>query len=230
MSKVALIGAGSIVFTKQFLNDMFNTPCMAGSTYALMGPTLWKLEKMKQYADQIIEKNNIDAHIYCTTDRRDALKDADFVILTFQVGGNVSNKPGYITNLPADATVEVPVYADQYGFHPTYIGALPMQLAAMNQSNLTTQGLAAQAAIEADPELVYWAIAMDPLTSTKVTLNECRNMVADLFEAEAKGLPQFEGKTFKRLNDIDVPEGTVGVPVPEDPALAINNRFAKLAE
>ena len=31
---------------------------------------------MKQYADQIIEKNNIDAHIYCTTDRRDALKDA----------------------------------------------------------------------------------------------------------------------------------------------------------
>ena len=71
---------------------------------------------------------------------------------------------------------------------------------------------------------------MDPLTSTKVTLNECRNMVADLFEAEAKWLPQFEGKTFKRLNDIDVPEGTVGVPVPEDPALAINNRFAKLAE
>ena len=111
--------------------------------------------------------------------------------------------------------MEVPVYADQYGFHPTYIGALPMQLAAMNQSNLTTQGLAAQAAIEADPELVYWAIAMDPLTSTKVTLNECRNMVADLFEAEAKWLPQFEGKTFKRLNDIDVPEGTVGVPVPK---------------
>ena len=152
------------------------------------------------------------------------------LVRPFRFSGNVSNKPGYITNLPADATVEVPVYADQYGFHPTYIGALPMQLAAMNQSNLTTQGLAAQAAIEADPELVYWAIAMDPLTSTKVTLNECRNMVADLFEAEAKWLPQFEGKTFKRLNDIDVPEGTVGVPVPEDPALAINNRFAKLAE
>ncbi|MDO4549106.1 MAG: alpha-glucosidase/alpha-galactosidase, partial [Clostridia bacterium] len=88
MKKVALIGAGSMVFTKQFLNDMFGTSCMAGSTYALMGPTLWKLEKMKQYADQIIEKNGVDAHVYCTTDRRDALKDADFVILTFQIGGN----------------------------------------------------------------------------------------------------------------------------------------------
>ena len=78
MSKVAIIGAGSLVFTKQFLNDMFNTPCMAGSTYALMGPTMWKLEKMKQYADQIIEKNAIDAHIMCTTDRREALTGAVF--------------------------------------------------------------------------------------------------------------------------------------------------------
>ena len=50
MSKVAIIGAGSLVFTKQFLNDLFATPCMAGSSYYLMGPTMWKLEKMKQYA------------------------------------------------------------------------------------------------------------------------------------------------------------------------------------
>ena len=88
MSKVAIIGAGSLVFTKQFLNDMFGTPCMAGSTYMLMGPTMWKLEKMKQYADQIIEKNNIDAVLKCTTDRREALDGADFVILVFYVGGN----------------------------------------------------------------------------------------------------------------------------------------------
>ena len=79
MSKVAIIGAGSLVFTKQFLNDLFATPCMAGSSYYLMGPTMWKLEKMKQYADQIIEKNNIDAHIVCTTDRREALKDAEIL-------------------------------------------------------------------------------------------------------------------------------------------------------
>ena len=471
MSKVALIGAGSMVFTKQFLNDMFNTPCMAGSTYALMGPTLWKLEKMKQYADQIVEKNGIDANIYCTTDRRDALKDADFVILTFLIGGNaayshdieipmkygvdqcigdsmgpggvfrvlrtapvmmdiwkdmqelcpnayvlnyvnpmgavcttlaratgmkyvglchgvqttmdlisgytgypkdeidftngginhmnwfltlkhkgkdlypilrenmekpeyyknekvrgevmrqcgyfmtestghlseylpwfrsseralkrycdepmfggehaaylkfarmiqekfkntdvlsiesgeleprskeycsfiieaivtgkpfrfsgnVSNADGYIENLPRDATVEVPVYADQYGFHPTHVGKLPMHLAAMNQSNLTTQSLAAQAAIDGDAELAFWAIAMDPLTCTKVTLNECREMVAEMFEAQAQWLPQFEGKALKRLKDIEIPEGTVPVPVPEDPALAINGRFGKLA-
>jgi hypothetical protein len=32
------------------------------------------------------------------------------------------------------------------------------------------------------------------------------------------------------LEDIDVPKGTIAVPVPEDPALAINQRFAKLAQ
>ena len=87
MAKIAVIGAGSVVFCKTLLNDMFATPALTGSTYALMGPTMWKLEKMKTYAQQVIDKNKIEANIYCTTDRRDALKDADYVILMFQIGG-----------------------------------------------------------------------------------------------------------------------------------------------
>ena len=50
-----------------------------------------------------------------------------------------------------------------------------------------------------------------------------------MFNAEKKWLPQFS-ETLKELPDINVPEGTVGVSVPEDPALAINSRFAKLVE
>jgi len=472
MSKVAIIGAGSMVFTKQFLNDMFQTPCMEGSTYVLMGPTLWKLEKMKEYAELLLKKNGLRATVICTTDRREALADADFVILTFLVGGNdayafdinipmkygidqcigdsmgpggvfrvmrsvpvmlgiwqdmaqlcpnayvlnyvnpmgavctalaratgmkfvglchgvqttldlisgytgvpkdeisytnaginhmdwfltlthkgrdlypilranmekpeffknekvrgevmrqcgyfmtestghlseylpwfrsskralerycdepmfggehaaclkfnrmlqekfkntdvlsiesgeleprskeycsyiiealitghpfrfsgnVPNAEGYIENLPRDATVEVPVCADGSGFHPVHVGALPPACAAMNASNLTVQGLAAQAAIEGDAELAFWAIAMDPLSCTCVTLAECRRMVAEMFEAEAEWLPQFRHKPLRRFSDVTVPADTVPVPVPEDPALAINKRFAKLAE
>ncbi|MDR0730471.1 MAG: alpha-glucosidase/alpha-galactosidase, partial [Treponema sp.] len=88
MAKIALIGAGSIVFCKTLLNDLFATPVLKGSQFALMGPTLWKLEKMKVYADQIIGKNHLDATVSCTTDRREALKGADYVILMFQIGGN----------------------------------------------------------------------------------------------------------------------------------------------
>ena len=135
---------------------------------------------------------------------------------------------GYITNLPYNATVEVPIYADREGLHPFTVGALPPHLAAMNQSNLTVQGLAAEAALKGDPELAFWAVAMDPLTSAVLSLKQIRDMVAEMPEAEREWLPQFEGKTLRKLPQINVPPDTVPVPAPVDPALAIHARFGKL--
>ena len=93
--KIALIGAGSIVFCKTLLNDMFATPALKGAHYSLMGPTMWKLEKMKAYADQIIEKNSLDVKVSCTTDRRQALENAKYVILMFMIGGQEAFKFDY---------------------------------------------------------------------------------------------------------------------------------------
>jgi alpha-galactosidase len=109
------------------------------------------------------------------------------------------------------------------------VGDLPPQLAALNQSNLSVQDLAARAAIEGDPELAFWAVAMDPLTAAVLTLKEIRDMVADLFDAESRWLPQFKTK-IRKIDHIDIPAGTVPAPVPVDPALAINSRFGKLGE
>ena len=95
MAKIAIIGAGSIVFCKTLLNDMFRTEALAGSTYALMGPTRPKLDRMKAYADAVIAKNRVRAKPYVTTDRRDALKDADYVLALFQVGGIEGYKKDY---------------------------------------------------------------------------------------------------------------------------------------
>ena len=145
----------------------------------------------------------------------------------FLFSGNVMNR-GYITNLPYNATVEVPIYADREGLHPFTVGALPPHLAAMNQSNLTVQGLAAEAALKGDPELAFWAVAMDPLTSAVLSLKQIRDMVAEMPEAEREWLQQFEGKTLRKLPQINVPPDTVPVPAPVDPALAINARFGKL--
>ena len=470
MSKIAIIGAGSLIFCKTLLNDIFATPSLNGFNIALMGPTLSKLEKMESYAGKIIKKNKLQTTVYSTTDRREALKDAKYIILIFQVGGieafkidyeipykygvdqcigdsmgpggvfrclrsapillgigndaaelcpdayvlnyvnpmgavctymgrgtnlhfvglchgvqttldliagytdcekseidylcaginhmdwflklekdgrdlypllkanfekpeyyindkvrgevlrhsgyfmtestghlseylpwfrknkkerdtycdqpdfggatgayykycdmlsekfqaidplslesgeleprskeyctyilealetdkifkfsgNVMNR-GYIQNLPQDACVEVPVFADKMGLHPTVIGALPPHLAAMNQSNITVQSLAVEAAIHFDPEMAFWAIALDPLTAGVLSLKEIREMVIEMFEAQAKWLPQFAGKELKSIDSVYIPTGTEGVPVPTDPALAINNRFGKLA-
>jgi alpha-galactosidase len=466
MPKIAIIGAGSMVFTQAFLNDMFATPCLKDATYALMGPTLSKLKGVEKYAKKVIQKNNLEAQVYCTTDRRDALIGADYVITILQIGGktasaididipkkyginqaigdtlgpggvfralrtipvmidiakdieefcpkalvlnyvnpmavvclalgkatnvnfvglchgvqttidlisryvgvkkeeidyvaaginhmawflelkkngqdlypilkensekpeyyinekvrievmrhlgyfmtesshhlseylpwfrknkdalnlycdqerygdipennkiqppaaqtsedffsfengdleprsveycsyiieametgkifrlngNVMNK-GYITNLPQDCCVEVPVYVDRMGIHPTYVGALPAQLAALNQSNVTVQTLAAEAALKGDMELAFNAIAMDPLTSSVLTLQEIRDMVFEMFEASRGFLPQFAGKSFPKTYGIHIPKGTVGVDVPMDPALSIYHRIEKL--
>ena len=147
----------------------------------------------------------------------------------FKLQGNVRND-GYITNLPNGCCVEVPVFVDKVGLHPTVVGDLPVQLAALNQSNVTVQGLAVEAAVKGDPELAVAACAMDPLTSAVCTLNEARDMAAEMLEAERAWLPQFEGKSVRPTPAIETPPGTEHVAVPLDPALAVVHRFGELAD
>jgi len=146
----------------------------------------------------------------------------------FRLNGNVRND-GFITNLPAGACVEVPVYVDARGLHPLRVGDLPPQCAALNQTNITVQSLAVEAALTGDPERVMQAVALDPLTSAVCTLNEVREMVAAMLRAERRWLPQFEGKTLRPTPVISIPKNVRRVEVPLDPALAIANRFGRLA-
>jgi alpha-galactosidase len=149
--------------------------------------------------------------------------------IPFKLNGNVLNK-NYITNLPNNVCVEIPVFVDRQGFHPCAVGDLPVQLAAMNQSNLTVQNLAVEAALSLDPELIFAAVAMDPLTSAVLNLSEIRKMTAEMIEAESAWLGHFKNKKLHGINDINVPADTIAAPVPTDPALAINNRFAILGQ
>ena len=85
--KIAMIEAGSIVFGKTLLNDMLGTPALQGATFALMSPTETKLRRMESFAQRMVRENGLPATIYATTDRRDALRDADYVICMIQIGG-----------------------------------------------------------------------------------------------------------------------------------------------
>jgi alpha-galactosidase len=147
----------------------------------------------------------------------------------FRMNGNVRND-GYVTNLPQGCCVEVPLYVDSRGFHPMRIGDLPIQCAAMNQSNVTVQELCAEASLTGDAEHILHAIAMDPLTSSVCTLKEIREMTAELLDAQREWLPQFEGAELRPTPTIDIPKDIKPVEVPLDPALAIANRFGELAE
>ena len=470
MAKIAMIGAGSIVFCKTLLNDMLSTPALRGSTYALMSPTEGKLRRMEAFANRMVRENGLDAQVYATTDRREAIRDADYVVCMVQVGGvdafkydyqipmkygvdqcigdslgpggimrglrsipvlqqilqdmeevakpgalllnytnpmaavclalgRISNVPfiglchgvqttldliagyvgvpkaeidflcaginhmgwflklehnkqdlyplfkdncekpeyyvnekvrievmrhygyfmtestghlseyvpwfrsseralaaycdqpafggetgayyhycaalaekyaavdplqfetavlqprsaeyctyileahqtgkpfrlngnlrndGYITNLPQGCCVEVPVYVDREGLHPLRVGNLPPQCAALNLTNVNVQQLAVEAGLTGNPEHVMQAIALDPLTSTRCTLTEVREMTAELLAAEAQWLPQFAGKSLRPAPAISIPANVQPVDVPLDPALAINKRFGTL--
>jgi len=85
--KIAMIGAGSVVFCKTLLSDMMATAALAGAEYALMSPTETKLRRMEAFAKRMLKDNRIAGKVWATTNRREAIKDADFVVVMIQVGG-----------------------------------------------------------------------------------------------------------------------------------------------
>jgi alpha-galactosidase len=145
----------------------------------------------------------------------------------FRLMGNVRNE-GYITNLPDGCCVEVPTFADDTGLHPTVLGELPPQCAAACLTNVNVQTLAALAALEAEPEHIVHALAMDPLTGAVCTLKEVREMCSEMLEAQRQWMPQFEGKSIRPAPTVSIPPDCRPVAVPLDPALAINRRFGEL--
>ena len=117
--------------------------------------------------------------------------EARLIGTPFAFNGNVMNH-GSITNLPDRCCVEVPCLADAEGIHPTYVGALPAQCAAMNMSNIAVQELAVQAVLERDREAAFHACALDPLTAAVVPLPRIREMFEELWAAEGDRLAYFE--------------------------------------
>jgi alpha-galactosidase len=105
--------------------------------------------------------------------------------IPFVFNGNVPNT-GLITNLWNDAIVEVPIMVDNTGLHPCYVGDLPPALAALNRSNLAVQELVVKGFVEKDRESIYRAIELDPLTTTQLSLAQIRQMVDEMFAADAQ--------------------------------------------
>lgn len=100
----------------------------------------------------------------------------------YKIGGNVINK-GCIENLPADACVEVPCLVDSSGVVPCRVGRLPVQLAAMNMTNINVQLLAIEAAATRKKEYIYQAAMLDPHTAAELSVDDIVGMCDELLEA-----------------------------------------------
>lgn len=108
----------------------------------------------------------------------------------FEFNGNVQNT-GLITNLPPNACVEVPVWANRKGLTPVYVGALPPQCAMLTNLSASIEEMAVEAALTGDPRLVYQAIAHDPLTAAVLSLAEIKQMVNEMLAKNCEYLPTF---------------------------------------
>ncbi len=103
----------------------------------------------------------------------------------FKIGGNVINS-GLIDNLPSDACVEVPCLVDGHGIHPTHVGRLPVQCAAMNMTNINAQLLTIEAAVTGKKEHIYQAAMLEPHTGAQLSIDDIIKMCDELYEAHEK--------------------------------------------
>jgi alpha-galactosidase len=86
--KIAFIGAGSTVFTRNLVGDVL---CLAElhdtTTFALMDIDAERLRTSELVTRRLVEVVGSRARVEATLDRRAALDGADYVVTSFQVGG-----------------------------------------------------------------------------------------------------------------------------------------------
>ena len=82
MPRIAFIGAGSTVFTRNLVGDVLGMPELAGTTFALMDVDTERL-RTSEIAARRLGADSVEP----TLDRREALDGADYVVTSFQVGG-----------------------------------------------------------------------------------------------------------------------------------------------
>ncbi|BDI34471.1 alpha-galactosidase [Capsulimonas corticalis] len=85
--KIAMIGAGSIGFTRRLMRDVLSVPELRDTQFNLMDISPLNLDMVAQLCKRDIEGNGLPATVTATTDRREALRDADYVICTIREGG-----------------------------------------------------------------------------------------------------------------------------------------------
>ena len=87
MAKIVLIGAGSYVFARDIITDILLYPKIRNSCIALVDIDKERLDIMTAFAKRLVEQQGFSTRIESTTNRREALAGADYVIIAIRAGG-----------------------------------------------------------------------------------------------------------------------------------------------
>lgn len=108
MNKFVLVGAGSAQFGCDMLGDILVKEVFKGSHITLLDINSDALKKVFDYAKKFIEDNKLDFTIDATLNRKEAFKNANFIISSIEVGNRFKLW---------DEDWKVPL---QYGIHQVY--------------------------------------------------------------------------------------------------------------
>lgn len=168
------------------LIDKFNIPLDEYPRRCIEQIKEWENEKSKILQDgKVTHKRSTEYASY--------IMESIVTGIPCKIGGNVINN-GLIDNLSKDACVEVPCLVDSMGVNPCYVGELPIQLAAMNMSNINTQLLTIEAAVTKKREHIYQAAMMDPHTSAELSIDDIIAMCDELIDAHGEYMKDYSYK------------------------------------
>ena len=107
MPKIAIIGAGSLGFTRTLVKDIVAVPELAGATFALMDIFKDRLEFAERATRRIVKEAGVSATVEPTLDRKRALRGADFVISTILVDGVAGFRPEFAIPIKHGVSVNI---------------------------------------------------------------------------------------------------------------------------
>lgn len=163
--------------------DSFGIPLDEYPTRCIEQIEAWEQQSKELQGEKPLELR--ETHEYASTIINSVWTGTPSVI-----HGNVRNSD-LITNLPDGCAVEVACLVDRNGIQPIHVGDIPVQLAAVMQSNITVQGLVVEAMMEQKLEHVYHAAMMDPHTAAELDLDQIWTMTTEMLQAHSDWLPSW---------------------------------------
>ena len=85
--KVAIIGAGSLSFTRRLAMDMLAVPELRNTEFRFMDINEERLEMVTDLARKMVGDNGLLATVHPTLSQREAIEGADYVLSLVRVGG-----------------------------------------------------------------------------------------------------------------------------------------------
>jgi alpha-galactosidase len=85
--KIAMIGAGSVGFTRGLLRDILSVPELSSTKFTFHDISEHNMDMVTQLCRRDIAANGLAATVEATTNRREAIADADYVLCMIRQGG-----------------------------------------------------------------------------------------------------------------------------------------------